>query len=85
MQIEKATVCHTCNGSGGRAGTKPKKCIKCDGEGITVTTRAANGGALGFARVTCSACKGSGKTVREKDRYALDRAILEPSSITETS
>ncbi|PVG04354.1 hypothetical protein CPB86DRAFT_747812 [Serendipita vermifera] len=68
MQIEKTVVCSTCSGSGGKSGTKPKQCVRCDGEGVIMSTRAVGGATVGFARIACPECKGSGKTIREKDR-----------------
>ncbi|KIM33511.1 hypothetical protein M408DRAFT_326207 [Serendipita vermifera MAFF 305830] len=68
MQIEKTVVCATCSGSGGKPGTKPKQCSRCEGEGVIMTTRSVGGANVGFARIACPQCKGSGMTIREKDR-----------------
>lgn len=68
MQLEKTVVCNACSGSGGKPGTKPKQCSRCEGEGVIMSTRAVGGATVGFSRITCPQCKGSGKTIREKDR-----------------
>ncbi|KAG8768910.1 hypothetical protein FRC15_004867 [Serendipita sp. 397] len=68
MQIEKTVVCSGCTGTGGKSGTRPKECSRCEGEGVVMTTRAVGSATVGFARVTCPQCKGSGKTYKEKDR-----------------
>ncbi|KAG8832405.1 hypothetical protein FRC17_001386, partial [Serendipita sp. 399] len=68
MQIEKTVVCSACTGTGGKPGTKPKECSRCEGEGVVMTTRAVGSATVGFARVPCPQCKGSGRMYKEKDR-----------------
>jgi DnaJ homolog subfamily A member 2 len=66
--VTKASRPWLLNRSGGKSGTKPKQCSRCEGEGVIMSTRAVGGATVGFARIACPQCKGSGKTIREKDR-----------------
>ena len=54
--------CGTCNGSGLKASSGPRKCTQCGGSGEQVISQG------GFRlRTTCSSCGGNGITVKKDD------------------
>ena len=59
IQIDRATECDECDGTGAEPGTEPVRCDYCGGSGQVVQ-------AQGFFRVqsTCPACRGDGKLVK---------------------
>ena len=61
IEIERAELCSTCDGSGARSGSSPERCSYCGGSGQAIQSH-------GFFRVqtTCVACRGSGKIIRDK-------------------
>src|SRR5262245_35892515 len=61
VEIERAELCSTCDGSGAKPGSSPETCSYCAGRGQVVQ-------AQGFFRVqtTCPACRGAGQVIREK-------------------
>jgi molecular chaperone DnaJ len=61
VEIERAELCSTCDGSGAKHGSSPETCSYCAGRGQVVQ-------AQGFFRVqtTCPACRGAGQVIREK-------------------
>jgi len=61
IKFEKDALCETCEGSGAKAGTKPKTCKTCKGAGQV----RFNQGFFTLSR-TCSACMGRGSVVEEK-------------------
>ena len=65
MRINLKDTCKTCNGSGAKPGTSPRKCAKCDGTGQVVFTQQS---ILGMMRSmgTCPDCHGTGKIIDEK-------------------
>jgi DnaJ family protein A protein 2 len=68
FNIERNVICGVCHGSGGKDKTKPQKCVKCDGRGLTTMHRPMGGGHIGVATVPCPECKGEGTKIRAKDR-----------------
>lgn len=58
LHLTSEAACSTCNGSGARPGTTPKRCARCAGRGVTET----NQGGFAFS-VPCSQCGGRGAVV----------------------
>lgn len=57
--------CHTCHGSGAKAGSSPVTCHKCHGSGtINVEQNTIFGRVM--TQTTCDVCRGSGKEIKEK-------------------
>jgi len=58
IEIPRQEVCHSCNGSGAAAGTKPAVCPVCNGQGQVRQTQ-------GFFSITqtCYKCRGEGKII----------------------
>lgn len=61
VEISRAELCATCDGSGAKPGTSPVKCDYCGGRGQVLQQQA-------FFRIqtTCPACRGAGDIVRDK-------------------
>lgn len=61
VEIRRAELCSTCDGSGAKPGSKAERCSYCAGRGQIVQ-------AQGFFRIqtTCPACRGAGEIIREK-------------------
>lgn len=69
---KKATIkysryekCSTCNGTGGKPGTKSHKCAKCNGTGTITEIRNSIFGRSKYTRV-CDECNGEGTIYDEK-------------------
>ncbi len=60
IKVPRHDICHTCQGSGAKPGSKPKTCPACRGQGQIIMSN-------GFFRMaqTCSQCGGQGKIVSE--------------------
>ncbi len=60
IDVEKMTVCPTCEGSGAKPGSQPETCSHCRGTGQFVRTQ-------GFFSVksTCPHCKGEGRIIKD--------------------
>ena len=58
LHLTSEAVCSTCNGSGARTGTSPKRCGQCGGRGVTDT----NQGGFAFS-VPCGQCAGRGVVI----------------------
>ncbi|MFA5933695.1 MAG: molecular chaperone DnaJ [Candidatus Paceibacterota bacterium] len=63
--ISKTSTCDTCSGTGGKPGTKMKKCSTCDGKGRTRQAQRTILGSVMTERV-CDACHGVGQIPEEK-------------------
>ncbi|MDD4331340.1 MAG: molecular chaperone DnaJ, partial [Methanosarcinaceae archaeon] len=62
INIPRTENCASCNGSGAKAGTSPKRCPKCGGTGQVRTTRTTFG--MQFVSTTpCSSCHGRGQII----------------------
>ncbi|MCG6157924.1 molecular chaperone DnaJ [Rubinisphaera sp. ICM_H10] len=61
VKVKRNSLCHTCDGSGAKPGTKPVTCEYCGGAGQVVQSQ-------GFFRVqtTCPNCGGQGTVIEEK-------------------
>ncbi|KAL0226632.1 hypothetical protein P9112_013956 [Eukaryota sp. TZLM1-RC] len=65
IRVTRARKCHTCSGSGSRAGDGGVKvCRNCDGKGQVVHA-VQRGFMIQQSVVPCNACKGTGETVRD--------------------
>lgn len=62
IQIPRTETCSTCNGSGAKPGTQPKKCAVCNGTGEQQTVTSTPFGRMVNRRV-CSNCHGQGVTI----------------------
>lgn len=58
LHLTSEAVCSTCNGSGARVGTTPKRCGQCSGRGMNDM----NQGGFAFS-VPCSSCSGRGVVI----------------------
>lgn len=61
IEFNKKTKCKSCNGSGAKAGTTPKKCPKCNGTGQVAFSQ----GFISFSS-TCAYCSGVGTFIQDK-------------------
>lgn len=62
IDVPRAENCETCNGTGAKPGTSPKKCPTCHGAGQVNQTRDTPFGRF-MTTSTCSACRGAGETI----------------------
>jgi molecular chaperone DnaJ len=58
VRIPTSVTCETCSGTGAKAGTKPRACPHCNGQG---TVRHAQG--FFTLERTCAACQGRGQVI----------------------
>lgn len=63
--LNKVSVCHICNGTGGKKGTETITCQTCNGKGKIREMKRSIFGSIEMAR-TCETCSGSGKVPKEK-------------------
>ncbi|MEM0492525.1 MAG: molecular chaperone DnaJ [Candidatus Thermoplasmatota archaeon] len=82
INIPRNETCDTCNGSGAKPGTKPRRCPDCDGTGqIRRTQRTAFGI---ITQVTgCSRCRGEGSVIDEYCQACRGRGVIQMSRIIE--
>ena len=79
VHVGRPATCQACQGSGARAGTKPRACSKCGGSGQLVESQHKQG--VSLQRITtcmecegrgviidtpCAQCAGSGKVTRDE-------------------
>lgn len=57
--------CHTCDGSGAKPGTSPKRCSRCGGSGSVQAERNTPFGRM-MTQDTCPTCNGTGQEIEEK-------------------
>ncbi|MGM0557571.1 MAG: DnaJ domain-containing protein, partial [Myxococcota bacterium] len=72
IEIPRQAECRECGGSGARAGTAPKPCDTCDGEGQVQHTQ-------GFFTLssTCPDCAGSGQVIQDHCEVCRGRGYAE--------
>lgn len=58
LRLSGPATCKTCNGSGAKPGTAPRRCPNCSGTGFV----SRNQGAFGFSE-PCVECRGSGQLI----------------------
>ncbi|CAO1615740.1 unnamed protein product [Sympodiomycopsis kandeliae] len=68
FNLSKQIICPTCSGSGGKPGTQPKTCVKCDGKGKCLQMRSMGNGMVSQSYAMCNQCNGEGSKVRDKDQ-----------------
>ncbi len=58
IELRRNEICEKCNGSGAKAGTQPKTCPTCNGQGEVIASQ-------GFfsVRQTCPTCRGNGRKI----------------------
>src|SRR5580658_8499845 len=75
IRIPTSVTCEACSGSGAKAGTKPKTCAMCGGQGrvrqaqgfFTLERTCPNCGGRGQSIDSpCASCAGSGRVTRER-------------------
>ncbi len=64
VTYKREEVCHTCGGSGAKAGTQPETCHKCHGAGTINVERQTPLGRV-MSRQTCDVCHGTGKEIKD--------------------
>ena len=61
IRLTKPEPCENCHGSGAKAGTAPRTCGACGGDGMVSESK----GAFGFSR-PCTECSGTGSVIKDK-------------------
>lgn len=64
ITIKREEQCHSCNGSGAKAGTQPETCSACHGSGVVQRQQQTFFG-VGVVQVTCDRCGGTGKIIKD--------------------
>jgi molecular chaperone DnaJ len=62
VHVNRPANCEACQGSGAKAGTKPRRCAKCNGTGEIVRSQRRGGVSLQQI-ATCADCRGSGSII----------------------
>jgi len=73
--LVKQSVCHTCNGTGAKTGTKMQKCSKCNGQGKIHETKRSFLGTFSSVRA-CEECGGTGEMPTEKCHDCKGKGVL---------
>ena len=68
ISIKYKDECHSCHGTGAKAGTSPITCPKWGGKGQIVMQQRTTFGIMQSVNV-CPDCNGSGKIIKDKCRY----------------
>jgi molecular chaperone DnaJ len=63
LEIPKLDKCSSCGGSGAAAGTKPRKCSVCDGQGQTRRIYSQNRFSTFVSLEPCRTCQGQGEII----------------------
>lgn len=76
INIPRTEICNTCNGSGAKPGTNPKKCTRCDGTG---QMRSSSRTAFGmFTQITmCNRCRGQGTVIDDPCKECRGEGIVQ--------
>ena len=76
ISVPRNETCDTCNGSGAKPGTNPKKCPQCGGSGQVSSSRRTAFGM--FTQVTtCSRCRGKGEFIEEPCHKCKGAGIIQ--------
>ena len=76
IDVPRTERCDTCNGSGAKPGTSPKKCPQCNGTGQLKQSRRTAFGM--FTQIsTCPKCRGQGTTIEEYCPKCRGRGTLQ--------
>lgn len=65
VRYNRNEECHTCSGSGAKAGTSPVSCTKCRGTGAVQVEQNTPFGRV-MTQHTCDVCGGTGQEIKEK-------------------
>jgi molecular chaperone DnaJ len=60
IPVEVNAACHTCGGTGAKAGTAPRICPECNGRGVTAESQ----GLFSLSR-PCPRCRGNGTVIED--------------------
>jgi molecular chaperone DnaJ len=63
LELPKLEKCNSCGGSGAAAGTKPRKCSVCDGQGQTRRIYSQNRFSTFVSLEPCRTCQGQGEII----------------------
>src|SRR5919197_378656 len=65
LELPKLEKCNSCGGSGAAAGTKPRKCTVCDGQGQTRRIYSQNRFSTFVSLEPCRTCQGQGEIIEK--------------------
>lgn len=65
LTYQREELCHTCDGSGAKPGSKPQTCSKCHGTGSINVEQQTMFGRM-MTQAVCDACGGTGEIITEK-------------------
>merc|ERR1712110_264012 len=65
IEIERSTLCGTCDGSGGKPGAT-QTCGKCQGRGFVMQYKQLGPGMVQQMQAICRECNGEGEIINEK-------------------
>src|ERR687885_59066 len=63
LELPKLVKCSSCSGTGAAAGTKPRKCTVCDGQGQTRRIYSQNRFSTFVSLEPCRTCQGQGEII----------------------
>ncbi|KAL7751926.1 DnaJ-like protein xdj1 [Sorochytrium milnesiophthora] len=64
--LEKMVVCKKCHGQGSSKPNVSKRCLQCEGSGVTTSIRSVGNGMFAQSHETCRRCQGTGSYIPEK-------------------
>ncbi|KAJ4305758.1 DnaJ-like protein xdj1 [Kalmusia sp. IMI 367209] len=81
----KNVVCKTCEGKGGKPGTKSHNCSQCNGRGMKAVLRQVGPGLVTQETVPCGTCSGTGQIIPEKNRCkkCKGKKVVESKNVLE--
>ncbi|OGT22316.1 MAG: molecular chaperone DnaJ [Gammaproteobacteria bacterium RBG_16_57_12] len=65
VPVHRPVTCASCQGSGAKAGTQPRKCTACDGTGQKIIRQQHKGGIALQQMITCPECHGAGQVIEQ--------------------